>query len=205
MDIDPLANALWAQRFSNKSTQLSAFAPAKCPTKAMLTAALPNPLITTGLAHLSSLLLLRCDRLNHWSQFFFIPPRIHTLVIACWWVACTSHLRLWSHPHDLLWPAAVNRQPQCASSKPGVLGDLTHMVPVTVLYPCHNLDQNMPRTVLWSKGEGQMCAAELGPRFSRRKQRSSNSHRPLRMKSSCQKVLGWWVIWHFWNSNCLMY
>lgn len=47
MDINPLVNALWAQRFSNKSTQLPTLAPAKCPAKAVLSVALPNSLIST--------------------------------------------------------------------------------------------------------------------------------------------------------------
>lgn len=46
MDINPLVNALWAQQFSNKSTQLSTFALAKYPAKALLCVALPNSLIS---------------------------------------------------------------------------------------------------------------------------------------------------------------
>lgn len=78
MDINPFVDVLWAQWFSNKSTQLSTFAPAKCPAKALLSVALPNSLISAvgcGLAHLSSLLLPRCSRLNYWSQF---PPSLHS-------------------------------------------------------------------------------------------------------------------------------
>lgn len=155
MDINPLVNALWALWFSNKSAQLSTFGPAKYPTKAVLSVALPNPLISAvgaGLAHLSSALLPRCgSRPQFFTPFSFttspLASKWRTLYILYFDFGRMVRFGQWhvDESHSVSIPSLRLKRP--------------HMFLLIILYLCHHCEKNMHKLVLWPK-EDEKCVEQ---------------------------------------------